>query len=151
MPKRLVNGRRGAFLVAASSAFALVGASWVVVPSPSRERAFEWLPEWVDRADLGWLFIGASVVVIVLALLWRWVSPTLENIAFGLLTVPPVATACVFIVAFIGGLHPTGWINAVTYMFYSLAVWTIAGWPNPPAQEVTTDTGQIFIGKQDDE
>ena len=145
MPKRIVNGRRGGFLISAGVSFGMIGASWVVVPSPSREAAFNWLPAWFDRADLGMLFMVSAGVVIVLALLHKVLPSLVESISFAILVLPPALTAGIFLVSFVLGLHPVGWLNALTYIFYSLAVWVVAGWPNPPIDTPHGDTKAIFL------
>lgn len=151
MPSRIANGRRGGFLVAAATAFGFVGLSWVAVPSQGREQAFEWLPAWVDRVDLGWVFLVASVVVVALALLWRVLPKRAENVAFGILSLPPSTAAAIFIGAFLTGNHETGWVHATTYVFYSLVVWIVSGWPNPPANVgvITSEIQTVQEWKKD--
>lgn len=133
MPDRIIptiDGKRGGLLVILGIWYGLVGLSYVVTVTPSRERAFQWLPIFLDSTELGWLWIIISALIGTYGLVSnrhdQW-----ERAAYGLAIVPPALWAAIFAVSWAVYGNPHGWVSAVTYSAWVAVILHCAGWPNP--------------------
>lgn len=132
MVKRRLNGHRGGFLLLVSTAWALLGATYVFVPvTKSRSAGFAWLPEWIGLNELGLIWWVVAAIVAFIALRWPGCERR-EQAAFGLLTIPPALWAIIFLFAWILGEHPLGYVTALAYSIFTAVVLYCGGWPNAP-------------------
>ena len=145
MPHRLiksVDGKRGDFLLAGGASFAAIGASYVAVRTEGRNAAFSWLPGTVGPDELGWIWVIGGTFCVVVALVSKR-APKLTAVAYAVLMVPPMLWALVFIVSWVTGAHPLGWVAAISYSVMSLWVWIASDWPNPKQPRDEPDTGSL--------
>lgn len=136
MPDRIIrrlDGPRGGFLLLMSVGYMALSLSYVAGPATaSRMKGFAWLPQSIDANELGWAWVAVALLAFAGAW-WGRQCRRIENWAFGGLILPPSLWAAVFVIAWVVGEHPTGWITAVSYGLYTSLAWHAASWPNPPS------------------
>lgn len=133
MPERFIktlDGKRGAFLLVGGIAYLFIGLSYVVTSTPSREAAFQWLPQVLTPGLLGYLWVMCGVWTAVVALVSRH-HERWENAAFASLMLCPMSWVVIYTGASVFGTHPHGWVSAVAYGLMATWVWVVSGWDNP--------------------
>lgn len=114
-----------------SVGYVALGLSYVFGPATrSRQLGFEWLPASFDADELGWLWLIAALLGFIGGFFGvrypRW-----ESFAFGGLLIPPSVWAFCFLVAWVMGEHPFGWISTISYGLFTLISFHAAAWPDP--------------------
>lgn len=133
MPHRLiktVDGKRGDFLLGGGAAYIMIGLSYVTTLTAGRDRGFAWIPLNIGPQQLGWIWVVVGLLITAVALVSK-LYPRLVDIAYGVLIVPPVAWALIFLTSWILGTHALGWVSTVTYMLIGMWVYIASDWPNP--------------------
>lgn len=126
----MIDGKRGAFLLAGAAAFTAIGASYVAVRTPSRSAAFSWLPGQIGSDELGWIWVVLGLLCEGSALV-SGRCPRIASIGYGLLMAPPALWAVIFLGAWLTGAHPLGWVSALSYGLMATWIWIASDWPNP--------------------
>lgn len=133
IPKRITNkldGFRGAFLLVLSVPWMAVGASYVLISTPTRSAAFSYLPELLNENELGWVWILAGLFLLFCA--WRGQRhPKFTTIGFLVAIAPPALWASLFFIAFCTGILPTAIVSVVMYGTFVALIFFCSGWPNP--------------------
>lgn len=134
---------RKQFLAAGATGYIAVGLSYVVEVTPGRRAAFEWLPISWTPDTLGWIWVAAGIVSLVIVFGGHRLQQY-QPAAFTLLSACPTLWAGVFIGATLTGAYPPGWISAILYLV--MVIWTViaSGWDNPRT-EGDVRTGEIPI------
>lgn len=149
MPKRLlrhVDGKRGQFLLVGSGAFTAIGASYILVTTESRSKAFSWLPLHLGPGELGWVWVAVGLFGLFVGALSKCLPPKFNSVAYGALITPPVLWAVVFLIAWVIGAHPLGWVSAISYALMAGWILVVSDWPNParlPSKEDTAEMDKI--------
>ena len=132
MPYRLiktVDGRRGGFLFLASLSYISIGvANVITIPSPAVDLAFAWVPYRINGPTLGWLWIIVGLFMAVSGIISAGHSK-LEAFGYVSSLIPPFIWAFIFCGSYLFG-NPYGLRGGVVYLFLSIAMFYIAGWPN---------------------
>jgi hypothetical protein len=127
---RRLNGRRGAFLCLFATVYLLIGYSYLSLPSTAaRSTAFRWLPDWFPLTYLGWPWIIAGLIAITSS--YAYEPPRSDRAGFSAMTAVPLAWSLMFLLLWLAGFAPTGWISASTYAGFAAGVMVVSGWPNP--------------------
>lgn len=147
MPDRYIkslDSNRGAYLLVGGIAYFFIGLSYVIVPTPGRQAAFTWLPEFITPGTLGILWVAAGAAVTFLALISKRCVGG-QKWAFSLMVLCPSLWVVIFTGATITGVHPYGWVSAVAYA--AMASWSLvaAGWDNPrqPPAAITGELNRV--------
>ena len=126
---RRINGHRGKFLVLFAMIYGLIGYGYIVAGiTPTRRATFGWLPDWFPFTVLAWPWLLAAVVALVSALLYD--PPRTDRFGFMALAVTPMLWGSMFLISWLGGFAPTGWISSVTYFGLTAIVTLVSSWPN---------------------
>ena len=132
-PAKQPPSHRRTFLLFTAIVWAAIGTSYALgATTASRKYGFSWLPESIDASELGWAWIIAAILAVIAVVRWR--DKRLEALAFGAILVPPSIFSLTFLVAFLVGAHPLGWISAISYGAFAGFVLMAAAWPDPPAR-----------------
>ena len=130
MPYRLIktmDGRRGGFLFLASLSYVSIGLANVITrPSPAVDLAFAWIR--ISGPVLGWLWIIVGLFMAVTSLISAGHSK-LEAFGYVSSLIPPFIWAFIFCGSSLFG-NPYGLRGGVVYLFLSIVMFYIAGWPN---------------------
>ena len=130
MPYRLIktmNGRRGGFLFLASLSYVAIGLANVITkPSHAVDLAFAWIR--ISGPVLGWLWIIVGLFMAVTSLISAGHSK-LEAFGYVSSLVPPFIWAFIFCGSYLFG-NPYGLRGGAVYLFLSIVMFYIAGWPN---------------------
>jgi hypothetical protein len=133
MPRRVVRrlgrtlGRRGVILLCYGAVWALYGYAQVASPPPDR-RGLQPLIELAPLAAWGWLWMVAGVLAMVSA----WLPTGRDWAAFPALQLVVLPWMGCYLVTWLMGDYPRGWIAAAVWGLISVPVWVVAGWPEPP-------------------
>jgi hypothetical protein len=126
---RRLNGHRGKFLILFAMIYSLVGYSYVMAGITATRRAtFGWLPDWLSFSILAWPWLIAAGIAVVSAILYN--PPRTDRFGFMALAVVPMVWGCMFLISWLAGFAPTGWISAITYFAFSATVTLVSSWPN---------------------
>ena len=145
MSGRATQTTRSQLLGAVGLAQVAMGASYFY-PSPmsggARDRGFAWV-EWLEPQHLGVIMVVSgllALLAITMRLLKSRRADLWERIGFSAVLVPYVVLAVVFLLSWIIGGNPTGWISAISYSAYSVLTYLAAGVTDPPL-----DSGSIRL------
>lgn len=142
--RKFVDGKRGEFLLTGGLVYTGIGVSYVAVRTQGREAAFEWIPGTLGPSTLGWVWILCGVLCAVAALLSKS-KRQIASTAYAGLMLPPLAWSLIFLVSWITGTHPLGYVSALSYGLMALWVQIVSGWPNPLPRREGTATGAIEV------
>lgn len=124
---RVRLGRRGAILSCYGLVWVLYGYGQLAVPQPD-QRGLRTLLELMPLPAWGWCWIAAGIVGLVCA----WAPPGRDAAAFYVLPLPVVAWMASYLVAWLLGDFPRGWVAAAVWAVITVPVLVTAGWPEPP-------------------
>lgn len=127
--KRL-DGFRGAFILILSGPWLAVGLSYIFISTPTRSKAFSYLPEFLNENELGWVWVIAGIVMLVCAYYGRQ-DPRFTSTGFRVAVVPPALWSCLFFMVWLTGVLPTAIVYVVMYGTFACLIAFCAGWPNP--------------------
>lgn len=129
---RLEGNFRRRFLMLASTAYLILGVSYLVTPDTAgRQAGFSWLPDALSISTLGWVWVIIAIAVSAASIAWP-ASRRVERWCFTALTVPPTLWAAIFAAAWLLGEHPVGYASTISYSLMSGMCLLAASWPNPP-------------------
>lgn len=133
MPRRVarrlarVLGRRGAILLSYGTVWLLVGYGQLVSPQPD-QRGLHLALQLLPLTVWGWLWIAAGLIALVSA----WMPQGVDwagFLALPLIVLPWMAS---YLVSWLQGDFPRGWIAAVVWAAIAVPVLVAAGWREPP-------------------
>lgn len=119
-------GRRGAILLCYGAVWALYGYAQVVSPPPD-QRGLQPLLELISLTAWGWLWVVAGAVAMVSA----WLPQGVDWVAYPALQLVVLPWMGCYLMTWIVGDYPRGWIAASVWGLISIPVWVTAGWPEP--------------------
>lgn len=120
-------GRRGAFLLCFGTVWALIGYGQITAPQADK-RGLHLLLDRVPLDVWGWLWITAGLVAVVSAFL-RQGSDRFGFFALTLIVMPWIIS---YLVAWLQGIFPRGWVVSALYGALAIGIVVVAGWGEPP-------------------
>jgi hypothetical protein len=129
---RRFSGKRSKFLIIHAVVYTLIGYSYISINPPTgstRAATFAWLPDWFPTGMVGWAWVIAAAFA-----LWSSVErtpPRSDRLGFAALVAMSLCWAMMFLISWIKGHAPTGWVSAAVYAGYAAVIMLIASWPNP--------------------
>jgi hypothetical protein len=133
VPRRIVRrlgiqlGRRGAFLLSFGTVWALIGYGQISSPQPD-QRGLHLLLDRVPLVVWGWLWITAGLVAIASA----WLRQGSDRFGFFALSLIVTPWLISYLVAWLQGTFPRGWIASALYAGLAIGIMVVAGWGEPP-------------------
>lgn len=133
MPRRVARrlarqlGRRGAILLCYGDVWAIIGYGQITAPQPDL-RGLRLLLQMMPLAAWGWLWIAAGLIAIVSA----WLPQGRDWPGFLALPLMVLPWAVSYLLAWILGDFPRGWVAAVVWGAIAAPVLVVAGWREPP-------------------
>lgn len=121
-PLRLVSRRE--FLGVNAVAYMIVGLSYLLDSTPSRRAGMAWLPDYLSPQILSVLWITASIVAAVAAIVGR---AQIQGWGFFSLIFPPTLWSIIFFVSWILGQAPNGYISTTSYGIIAYAAFSMSG------------------------
>ncbi|MFF5445503.1 hypothetical protein [Streptomyces sp. NPDC012888] len=123
-------GRRGAILSCYGLVWLLYGYGQITTPQPD-QRGLQTLLALMPLTAWGWVWIAAGVVALVSA----WAPPGRDAAAFYVLPLIVVPWMASYLVAWLLGDYPRGWVAAAVWAVITVPVLVTAGWPEPPRRK----------------
>lgn len=122
-----INGRRGAFQLLFAIVYTLLGISYLVVPpSTGRTTALSWLPDFLIH-PLGFIWLTVALIAFIGTSLPR----PKDRFSFTALTLAPAIWGFLYLMAWIFGTSPTGWVTTCLYWAMAGAVMVVSGMQGP--------------------
>lgn len=137
MPRRIVRrlskqlGRRGAILLSYGGVWSIIGYGQITAPQPDL-RGLRLLLQMMSLDAWGWLWVASGLIAIVSAFLPQgrdWPG----FLALPLIVLPWMAS---YLLAWIIGDFPRGWVAAVVWAAIAAPVLVVAGWDEPPRSKM---------------
>ncbi|MFI8499476.1 hypothetical protein ACIGFK_13405 [Streptomyces sp. NPDC085524] len=119
-------GRRGAILTSYGLVWLLYGYAQLVTPQPD-QRGLALLLRLMPLDAWAWGWIVAGTV----ALVYAWAPPGQDAAAFLALVLIVVPWTATYLVAWLSGGYPRGWVAAAVWTVITVPVLVVAGWPEP--------------------
>ncbi|MFD6113587.1 hypothetical protein ACFWG0_26240 [Streptomyces yangpuensis] len=120
-------GRRGAILSCYGLVWILYGYGQLVTPQVD-QRGLHLVLNIRPLEFWGWCWIAAGLVALVCA----WAPPGRDAAAFILLPLVVVPWMTSYLVAWLSGAYPRGWVAAAVWAVITAPVLVVAGWQEPP-------------------
>lgn len=120
--------KRRQFLAIAASLNVVLGVSYLLDTSEQRVAAFGWLPAIMGTQTLGAVWLAAAGLAFLVATFRPSLPKRLEGWAFGLLILPAIYSASIWLASWVNGLSATGYVSAARDAFVAAAVLLIASW-----------------------
>lgn len=133
MPRRVVRrlgrmlGRRGAILLCYGTVWALYGYAQITSPQPD-QRGLQPLLEHTSLTLWGCLWVATGLVAIVSA----WLPQGLDWLAFLALPLMVLPWVGSYLIAWLAGDFPRGWVAALVWGVIAVPVLVVAGWRESP-------------------
>jgi hypothetical protein len=133
VPRRIVRrlskrlGRRGAILLSYGGVWAIIGYGQITSPQPD-QRGLRILLERMPLDAWGWLWVASGLIAIVSA----WLPPGHDWPGFLALPLMVLPWTASYLVAWLTGDFPRGWVAAVVWGAIAAPVLVVAGWREPP-------------------
>jgi len=133
VPRRIVRrlsrqlGRRGAILLCYGVVWSIIGYGQITAPQPDL-RGLRLLLQTMPLYVWGWLWVASGLIAIASAFLPQgkdWVG----FLALPLIVLPWTVS---YLLAWIVGDFPRGWLAAVVWGAIAAPVLVVAGWGEPP-------------------
>lgn len=123
-------GRRGAILSCYGAVWTLYGVAQLTTP----QQDLRGLTLLLDVAPLkfwacGWLIAGAIAIVCA------WAPPGRDAAAFLALPLVVMPWMASYLVTWLLGEFPRGWVAAAVWAAITVPVLVVAGWPEPPRRK----------------
>lgn len=132
MPRRIARrasrllGRRGAILLCYGIVWAIVGYGQITSPAPDL-RGLRLLLQMMPLAVWGWIWVASGLVAIVSA----WMPPERDWPGFLALPLMVLPWSVSYLLAWIVGDYPRGWLASVVWGAIAAPVLVVAGWREP--------------------
>ncbi|MGW5633958.1 hypothetical protein [Streptomyces sp. NPDC003832] len=120
-------GRRGAILLSYGTVWALYGYAQIVSPQPD-QRGLTLAIEVLPLDMWGWLWIAAGCIAVFAA----WLPQGVDWPGFLALPLIVLPWMTSYLVAWIVGDFPRGWVAALVWAVIAVPVLVVAGWREPP-------------------
>lgn len=133
MPRRIVRrlgiqlGRRGAILLCYGVVWAIIGYGQITSPAPDL-RGLRLLLQMMSLDVWGWLWVASGVIAFVSA----WMPQGKDWPGFLALPLMVLPWTVSYLLAWIIGDFPRGWVAAVVWGAIAAPVLVVAGWREPP-------------------
>ena len=133
MPRRVARrlgralGRRGAILLCYGVVWAIIGYGQITAPQPDL-RGLRLLLQIMPLAAWGWLWVASGLIAVVSA----WLPQGRDWPGFLALPLMVLPWAASYLLAWILGDFPRGWVAAVVWGAIAAPVLVVAGWREPP-------------------
>lgn len=125
LPRML--GRRGAILLSYGLVWAIIGYGQITSPAPDL-RGLRLLLQIVSLDVWGWIWVASGLIAIISA----WLPPEKDWPGFLALPLMVLPWAASYLLAWIIGDFPRGWVAAVVWGAIAAPVLVTAGWREPP-------------------
>lgn len=123
-------GRRGTILSCYGLIWTLIGYGQIITPQPD-QRGLKVLLSLMPLDAWGWCWIVAGAI----ALLCAWAPPGRDTAGFVSLVLIVVPWMATYLVAWLLGDYPRGWVAAAIWAALVAPVLVVAGWPEPPRRK----------------
>src|SRR4051812_46706591 len=133
MPRRIVRrlsrllGRRGAILLSYGVVWAIIGYGQITSPAPDL-RGLRLLLQMMPLDAWGWIWVTSGLIAIISA----WLPQERDWPGFLALPLMVLPWAVSYLLAWIIGDFPRGWVAAVVWGAIAAPVLVTAGWREPP-------------------
>lgn len=133
MPRRIVRrlgrslGRRGAILLSYGTVWALYGYGQIISPQPD-QRGLTLATNWLSLHTWGWLWIAAGLIAVVSA----WLPQGVDWPGFLVLPLIVLPWMLSYLVSWLQGDFPRGWVAAAVWGVIAVPVIVTAGWREQP-------------------
>lgn len=133
MPRRIVRrlskqlGRRGAILLCYGVVWAIIGYGQITAPAPDL-RGLRLLLQMMPLDVWGWIWVVSGLIAIVSA----WLPPEKDWPGFLALPLMVLPWTVSYLLAWILGDYPRGWLASVVWGAIAAPVLVVAGWREPP-------------------
>ena len=134
MPRRVVRrlgrtlGRRGAILLCYGTVWALYGYAQITSPQPD-QRGLQPILERVPLTVWGWLWVATGLTAVVSA----WLPQGRDWVGFLALPAMVLPWMASFLLAWLMGDYPRGWVAALVWAVIAVPVLVVEGWREPSA------------------
>jgi hypothetical protein len=123
-------GRRGTILACYGLVWILYGYGQLISPQPD-QRGLRLSLRLMPLDAWAWLWIAAGVLAVVCA----WAPPGRDAAAFVGLVLIVVPWTASYLVTWLLGEYPRGWVAAAIWTVITVPVMVVAGWPEPPRRK----------------
>jgi len=120
-------GRRGAILLCYGIVWAIIGYGQITSPAPDL-RGLRLLLQMMSLDAWGWLWVISGLIAIVSA----WLPQGKDWPGFLALPLMVLPWAVSYLLAWIIGDFPRGWVATVVWGAIAAPVLVVAGWREPP-------------------
>ena len=120
-------GRRGAILLCYGIVWAIIGYGQITSPAPDL-RGLRLLLQMMPLDAWGWLWVISGLIAIVSA----WLPQGKDWPGFLALPLMVLPWAVSYLLAWIIGDFPRGWVATVVWGAIAAPVLVVAGWREPP-------------------
>lgn len=120
-------GRRGAILLCYGIVWAIIGYGQITSPAPDL-RGLRLLLQMMPLDVWGWIWVASGLIAIVSA----WLPPEKDWPGFLALPLMVLPWAVSYLLAWIIGDYPRGWLASVVWGAIAAPVLVVAGWREPP-------------------
>ncbi|MFD4547308.1 hypothetical protein [Streptomyces sp. NPDC058466] len=133
MPRRIVRrlskrlGRRGAILLCYGAVWSIIGYGQITAPAPDL-RGLRLLLQMMPLYAWGWIWVVSGLIAIVSA----WLPPEKDWPGFLALPLMVLPWTVSYLLAWILGDYPRGWLASVVWGAIAAPVLVVAGWREPP-------------------
>lgn len=133
MPRRIARrlsrllGRRGAILLSYGIVWAIIGYGQITSPAPDL-RGLRLLLQMMPLDVWGWIWVASGLIAIISA----WLPQEKDWPGFLALPLMVLPWAASYLLAWIIGDFPRGWVAAVVWGAIAAPVLVTAGWREPP-------------------
>jgi hypothetical protein len=128
-------GRRGAILLSYGTVWALYGYAQITTPQPD-QRGLRPVLELLPLTVWGWLWICTGLAAVVSA----WLPQGRDWVGF--LSLPAMVLPWMgsYLIAWLTGDFPRGWVAALVWGVIAVPVLVVAGWREPPRVKRVSNT-----------
>lgn len=120
-------GRRGAILLCYGTVWAIIGYGQITSPAPDL-RGLRLLLQTMPLDAWGWIWVTSGLIAIVSA----WLPQGRDWPGFLALPLMVLPWSVSYLLAWIIGDYPRGWVAAVVWGAIAAPVLVVAGWREPP-------------------